>query len=163
MSTPGLVGVGLLGGADDDPGAVDLFDDAGAAGDHGGAGVAGDHVLHAGADQRRVRLDQRHGLTLHVRAHQGAVGVVVFQEGDQGRGHRHHLLGRDVHEVDLILGRQGHVAVDAHGRPDRRAARPWARAIVGLGDDVLGLLHGRHVDHLLGGLAVRRPGGRGSR
>src|SRR3712207_8989323 len=35
---------------------------------------------------RSVRLDQRHGLALHVRAHQGAVGVVVLEERDQRRG-----------------------------------------------------------------------------
>ena len=54
----------------------------------------GNGRFHAGADQRRVRLDQRHGLTLHVRAHQRAVGVVVFQERDQRGGDRHELLRR---------------------------------------------------------------------
>ena len=85
-----------------------------------GAGVAGHHVFHAGADQRRVRSQQRHGLTLHVRAHQRAVGVVVLQERDQRRGDRHHLLGRHVHEVDLVRRGSIDVAVDRGRRPVRR-------------------------------------------
>src|SRR6185312_16628828 len=65
-----LVRILLLRGAHDDTGAVDLFDHAGTAGSDRGPGIAGDHFFHAGADQRRIRTDQRHGLALHVRAHQ---------------------------------------------------------------------------------------------
>ncbi len=149
----GLGRVAFFRRADDDAGAVDLLDHAGAAGHHGGAGVAGHHVFHAGAHERGVRLDQRHGLALHVRAHQGAIGVIVFQEGDQGRGHRHHLLGRHIHEVDLVLAGQGHFAVDPHGDEvfDHLAV---LQHDVGLGDGVLGLFHRRHVDHVFGDLAV---------
>src|SRR5439155_285654 len=55
----GLGGVDLLGRPDDDTGRVDLVDDAGPPGRNGGAGVAGDDRLHAGADERRLGLDQR--------------------------------------------------------------------------------------------------------
>ena len=68
------------------------------------AGIAGNDAFHAGADQRRVVLQQRHGLTLHVRAHQGAVGVVVFKERDQRRGDRNDLLRRNVDEIDFFGG-----------------------------------------------------------
>ena len=44
--------------------------------------VAGGVLLHASADERRLGPDQRHGLALHVGAHQGAVGVVVLEERD---------------------------------------------------------------------------------
>ena len=94
-----LGGIGFFGGADDDTGGVHLVHDAGAAGGDGGAGIPGHHFFHAGADQRRFGAQQRHGLTLHVRAHQGAVGVVIFQERHQRRGDRHQLLGRNVDEV----------------------------------------------------------------
>jgi hypothetical protein len=47
---------------------------------------------------------QRHGLTLHVRAHQRAVGVVVLEERDQRRGDRDELLRRHVHQVDASGG-----------------------------------------------------------
>ena len=50
----------------------------------------------------RLRLQERHGLPLHVGAHERAVGVVVLEERDEGGRHRHQLLGRHVHEVDLF-------------------------------------------------------------
>ena len=71
--------------ADDDTGRVHLIDDAGAACRDGSAGVTRDHVFHAGADERRFGAQQRHGLALHVRAHQRAVGVVVLEERDRAR------------------------------------------------------------------------------
>ena len=65
------------------------------------AGIAGaTRLFHPGADQRRLGLQKRHRLTLHVRAHQRPVGVVVLEERNQRRGHRNQLLGRDVHQLD---------------------------------------------------------------
>ena len=80
--------------------AGDGGDLAGFFGHEDGAGIAGDALFHAGADQRRFRHEQRHGLALHVRAHQRAVGVVVLQERNQAGGHGDQLLGRDVHVID---------------------------------------------------------------
>ena len=60
-------------------------------GDRHHAGVAGHLGFQAGAHQGTLRTQQRHSLTLHVGAHQGAVGVVVLQEGNQGRCHGDHL------------------------------------------------------------------------
>ena len=58
--------------ADDDLRAARLDDFAVAFGDDHLAGVDGGPALHAGADQRHLGAHQRHGLALHVRAHQGA-------------------------------------------------------------------------------------------
>ena len=102
MSTPDGRRRRLVGRADDDARGVDLVDDAGAARDDRDAGIARHHLFHAGADERRLGLDQRHRLALHVRAHQRAVGVVVLEERDQRRGDRDELLGRDVDEVDVL-------------------------------------------------------------
>ena len=77
-----------------DPLGGDARDDAAAPGDDDLAGVARGALLHAGADDRRLRLEERHGLALHVRAHQGAVGVVVLEERDERGRHRDDLLGR---------------------------------------------------------------------
>ena len=86
-------------------------------GGHGDvAGVDRTAVLHPGADERRVGTDQRHGLTLHVGAHQGPRRVVVLQERDHGRGHRHHLARRHVHVV--------HIARSRPRRPPRAGAGP---------------------------------------
>ena len=124
----------------------------------------GDHVtgvdrgteLHAGADQRRVAADQRHGLALHVRAHEGAVGVVVLEERDQGGRDRHHLARRDVHVVDVVGRDEVDLAValaDQHARP-RRTCRRRSSARVGLRDDVAVLLVGGEVVDLVGDLAL---------
>ena len=86
----------------DDRVAGDADHFAGVFGDDHLAGVDGRLVFHAGADDGRFGADQRHGLALHVGAHQGAVGVVVLQEGDQRGRDAHDLLGRDVHEAHLV-------------------------------------------------------------
>ncbi len=65
----------------------------------------------AGADERRLGAHQRHRLTLHVRAHERAVRVVVLEERHERRGHAHHLVRRDVHQLDLIGGRHAEVTV----------------------------------------------------
>ena len=150
----GLAGIEIFGGADNDTRRVDLVDDAAAAGADGGAGVTGDDRLHAGADERRFGAHQRHGLTLHVRAHQSAVGVVVFQERDQRRGDRHHLLRRHVHQVDVVARREHHFAGDAADDEFVDETAVLVELGVGLRDVVLGLFHRRQVDDVVGQLAV---------
>src|SRR6185369_6408469 len=98
-------------GADDDAFGVDTFDDAFTLGDDTHAGVDCDATFHRGADQRRFGPYQRHGLTLHVGAHECAVRVVVLQEGHERRGNAHHLIRRDVHQLDLIGDRHAEVTV----------------------------------------------------
>ncbi len=93
---------------------------AGAARGDRGARVARDRRLHAGADERRLGLHERHRLALHVRAHQRAVGVVVLQERDERGGDRDELLGRDVHDVDLL----------ARHHQNSPASRPTIRSSV---------------------------------
>ena len=122
MSTPDVVGSVFFRRADNDTGRVHLVDHAGAAGRDRGARVTGDDRFHAGADERSVRLNQRHGLTLHVRAHESAVRVVVLEERDERGGDRHELLRRHVHEVDAIGS--GHDR--CHRRGGRRRALPSA-------------------------------------
>ena len=154
MSTPGLVGSGLVGGADDDTGGVDLIDHAGAARGDRGAGIAGDHAFHAGADERRLGTHQRHRLALHVGAHERAVGVVVLEERDERRRHRNELLRRHVHEVHLVRRNELHVAGVAHDHEIVGEAPARVDGRVGLGDRVAALLHRREIDHLVGDAAV---------
>ncbi|OPZ53752.1 MAG: hypothetical protein BWY91_01843 [bacterium ADurb.BinA028] len=78
-----------------------LGDDTRGLGDNHVTGVDGRAVFHPGADQRRLGLDQRHRLALHVGAHERAVGVIVLEERNE-RGRRgHHLARRDIHVVDV--------------------------------------------------------------
>ncbi len=84
---------------DDDLIAGDGGDFAGFLGHQHGARIAGDALFQAGGDQRRFGDEQRHGLALHVRTHQRAVRVVVFQKRNQARRDRNQLLGRNVHVI----------------------------------------------------------------
>ena len=154
MSTPDLRRIEVFRGADNDTRRVDLVDDAGAAGTDRGAGVTGDDRLHAGADERRFGAHQRHGLTLHVRAHQGAVGVVVLEERDERGGDRHQLLGRHVHQVDVFARRHDDVAGMAADDEFVDEAAVLVELGIGLGDVVLGLFHRREIDDVVGHLAV---------
>ena len=113
-------------------------------------GVDGGAQLHAGADERGLGAEQRHGLALHVRAHQGAVGVVVLEERDHRGRDRHHLARRDVHVVDVVRLDQVDLAAllaDEHLGVDEVALRVDRR--VGLRDDVPVLLVGGQVVDLL--------------
>ena len=61
-------------------------------GQHADAGVHRGLALHSRTDNRRLRNQQRHCLTLHVRTHQGAVRVVILQERNHGgRDGEYHL------------------------------------------------------------------------
>ena len=149
---------------DDDGLAVHVVHDARVLGDEDLAGVHRDAVLDAGAHERRVGAQQRHGLALHVRAHEGAVRVVVLEERDERGGHRHHLARGHVHVVHLAGRHLVGLAEDAVGvlRAAEHAgghmelavlveraelARLGVEQVVRLGDDVVLLLVGREVVH----------------
>src|SRR4051794_4211955 len=119
------------------------------------AGVGRRAALHAGAHDGGVGLQERHGLALHVRAHERAVGVVVLEERDHRRRDRPDLLGRDVHEVDLV-GRHRHVLTGLRAADDLVADE--VALVVELGvrlrDAQRLLLRGVEVDDLVADLAV---------
>ena len=69
--------------------------------------------LHAGTDERRVSFDARHALALHVRAHEGARSVVMFQKGNQARRHAQNLVRSHVQVIyDRHIG-DGRLAMNA--------------------------------------------------
>ena len=109
--------------------------------------------LQARGHQRRLGDQQRHRLPLHVGTHQGAVGVVVLQEGDQSRRHAHHLARRHVDVLHLVDRRHREVAVVAG---DDRVADQLAVVDrgVGRGQLRLVLLVGAEPLDLVGELAV---------
>ena len=77
------------------------------------AGVAGHGAFQAGTYNRSLRLDDRNGLAHHVRSHEGTVRVVVLEERDEGCGDGCHLVRGDVHEVDVVLGADREVRLEA--------------------------------------------------
>ena len=133
---------------------VDVIDHAAAPRLHRGAGVDRHGALDAGADQRLLRAQAGHGLALHVRAHQRAVGVVVLEERDQRGGHRHDLRRRDVHELDLVRGRQHELVAVAAGHQLVVEPALLVELRVRLRDHVLAFLDRRQVVDLVGHLAV---------
>src|SRR6266849_2108987 len=96
--------------ANDDALGVHLIHDAVPLAKHDRAGIARRNALHAGADQRSFSANQRHALTLHVRTHQRAVSVVVFEEWNQAGRDADQLLRRHVHVIDLFAALQYEVA-----------------------------------------------------
>ncbi len=69
--------------------------------DHHRFRVASHPAFDSGSHQRSFRLQQRHTLALHVRAHQRAVRVVMLKERNQTSRNRNQLFRRNVHVVDL--------------------------------------------------------------
>ncbi len=69
---------------------------------HGHARIFCHHAFDAGSHQRSLTDHERNCLTLHVAAHERAVGIIVFQKRNQRRGHTHKLVGRNVHQFDTL-------------------------------------------------------------
>src|SRR5690606_19080181 len=80
---------------------VDVIDDAATYGLYRRTRVDRNGALDTGTDQWLFRTQARHGLALHVGTHQGPVGVIVLQEGDQRCGNGHDLRRRDVHVMHV--------------------------------------------------------------
>ena len=149
----GLVGAVVVGHGD--VVGRDLGDHTALVGRDHVAGVDRGAVLHAGADQGRLAAQQRDSLALHVGAHERAVGVVVLEERDHGRGHRHHLARGDVHEVHVR--RRDVVDLAALGADQDAGLREVpveGQRGVGLRDDVQVLLVGGQVVDLVGDAAL---------
>ena len=112
-----------------------IGDNAGAFGADDHAAVLSDGLFHAGGDNRGIGAQQRHSLALHVDAHQGAVGVVVFEERNQRGRDGDRLPRADVDVLDFFAGDGGQVALHAGQHqallecadlsPRRRAERGW--------------------------------------
>ncbi len=72
-------------------------------------GVCHSGFFHSGRNNRNFRTQQRHGLSLHVGAHQGAVGIVMLQERNQRSADAHHLIRSHIHVIDvlIVINREG--------------------------------------------------------
>ena len=88
-------------GSDDYALCIDARDLASRFGKHHRAGVCRNAPFNARSNERSFGFEERHALALHVRAHQRAVGVVVFEERNDACRNRYELLGADVHVVDF--------------------------------------------------------------
>ena len=113
-------------------------------------------VFNPRPDQSGVRINQRHGLPLHVGPHQRPVGVVVFQEWNTCRGYGNDLLWRNVHVVDVFSGSRNVIFLITTHDFFFGKGTVFVQLGVGLGDDVVIFFVGRQVVDLVGNL-VRFP------
>ena len=159
-----LVGAGELGElvipdlaglvADRDPVGGDAGDGAGALSLQADLGVDRALVLDAGGDDRGLGDHQRHGLTLHVRAHQSTVRVVVLEEGDEGGGHGDHHLRGDVDVVDLLAVDRNDLVAVAAGDTGIDQEAVLVDRLVGLSDAEVVFHVGGHVVDTVGDLGA---------
>lgn len=101
--------------------------------------------FHPCANQRRIRAHQRHSLTLHVRAHQCAVRVIVLKERNERGGDRHELLGRNVTGRHFRRRHETEVPATTHGHQIPRQRTIGTLLGIGLGDDQLFFFHGGKI------------------
>src|SRR5262249_32522368 len=73
--------------------AVNISNGAAFLGANHHAAVASNVLLQSGCDNGRLSDKERHGLPLHVRSHQRAVGVVMFEKRNESSRDADHLLG----------------------------------------------------------------------
>ncbi len=144
-----------------DTGGIHVIDTSAAPGLHRRAGVHRHGTLKTGSYQRLFRTQARHGLALHVGAHQGAVGIVMFQERNQRSRHRYHLRRRYVHIFHLVRGSQHEFIVMARRNDVVGEVAFLVQLGIRLGDGELAFFDRRQiidiVRHLaLGDLAVWR-------
>ena len=140
--------------ADNDTLRVHLVDDTRAFRLDRRTGVDRHFAFDTCPDQRCLCAQQRNRLTLHVRAHQSAVRVVVFKERDQGRRDRDQLFRRNVDQVNGANRRHGVVAglAGVHHLVDKLTV--FVELRVRLSDGVAHLLGRGHVVHLIGDLTI---------
>ena len=143
-----------LAGVDDDLVGRHAGHHAGAPGNHHRARVLRHLLLEARADHRRLRVEERHRLALHVAAHQRAVGVVVLEERNERGGDRHHLLRRHIHIVDARRRHERHVRLLAAEHQLVDECPVGIQLGVGLGDDRVFLAVGVEPLEVAGHLAV---------
>ena len=78
---------------------INTFYNTAVASQHAVSGIHTGAVFHTGSDNRSLGFQQRHSLTLHVRAHQCTNRVIILQERNQRRCHRNNHSGRNVNII----------------------------------------------------------------
>ncbi len=167
VDTGVLVGAGVLGevidihtcitgfgffvvDANHDTGRIHAFDHTTATRGYTHARVLSHRALNTGTHQRHLRLQGRDRLTLHVRTHQGPVGIVVLQERDQRRRDRYNLARRYVHEVNRFRRRYSKFVLVTHRNQLVSQTLAFIGSGAGLSDHVVALFNRREVNHLVG-------------
>ena len=140
--------------ANHDTARIDVIDDTATQGLHGGARVDRNGAFDTGTDQRFFRTQARHGLALHVGAHQCTVRIIVFEERNQRGSDGNDLAWRHVHVLDALRGYQDGFA-GFTGRDQFIGQRTFiADGRIRLSDDVAAFFDGGQVVDLIGNLGA---------
>ena len=94
-------------------------------------------------------MEQRHCLAHHVATHEGAVSVVVLEEGDKCRRHGGYLLGRHIHEVHFLGLHHGEVGVEAAFHHVAHEGAILSQGGVALANIVTLLFLGSQIHHIV--------------
>ena len=78
------------------------------------SGISSGFFFHTGSYQRSLRSQTWHRLFLHVRTHQGAVGIIVIQKRNHRGGHGESLVGSHVHIIHIHTFNHSWVTVYTH-------------------------------------------------
>ena len=135
---------------DNDTGCVDVLNGTATLSNSGNTGVNGYSTFHTGTNQRLISTQSWNGLTLHVCTHQCTVGVIVFQERDQGRTDGNHLLGGYVHVVNLVAAEQAGFAFATAGNQVFYKVAFVIQVGVRLSDNVVAFFDSRQVVNFVG-------------
>ena len=139
---------------DNDTGSIHVLNGTATFSHRSNTGVNGNSTFHTGTNQRLISAQSRNRLTLHVRTHQCTVGVIVFQERDQGRTDGYHLLGGYVHVVNLVAAEQAGFAFTTAGNQIFNKVAFVIQVGVRLSDDVVTFFDSRQVMNFVGNNTV---------
>ena len=128
---------------------VNLSDGAGTLAKHANARIHRRLIFHARSDNRRIGFKKRNCLALHVGAHEGTVGIVVFKEGNHRCSHRNNHLRRNVHKFGHFPFDLDKLVSSAGRNLCAGKASVLVQRLVGLGNDKIVFLVGGHVNHLV--------------
>ena len=135
---------------DNDTGSIHVLNSTATFSNCSNTGVNGNSTFHTGTNQRLISTQSWNGLTLHVRTHQCTVGVIVFQERDQGRTDGYHLLGGYVHVVNLVAAEQAGFAFATAGNQIFYKVAFVIQVGVRLSDNVVAFFDSRQVMNFVG-------------
>ncbi len=116
--------------------------------------ITGSLVLHAGADQRRLRPQKRHSLTLHVGTHKRTVRIIIFQEWNHRCSDRNNLLWRHIHIINPVTRHKNSFLMIT-----RRNTLIFKPAVLGqrlirLGNDDIIFLIRRQITNFIGNFMI---------
>ena len=133
---------------------IHVFHHTAATGHDSGGRVHRHGALNTGTYQRFFGTQTGHGLTLHVGTHQGAVGVIVLQEGNQRGGYGYHLAGSHVHILHAVGTGHDGFAFFAAGNQIALQVAFLIHFGVGLRNHITAFFNGRQIVDFIGNLAV---------